>query len=254
MFVTTADATIGANAGTLAFDLDTGAQPPLYADAPGAFDPGRILFDYGADACMFVTIEDAEPGLPFPPSRNEFLFFNDPRDGGMRSVGRHGDVVATVAAALSEASGAPPLAADATRVPADTGSQATCMGKLASVGVTKKAPPNGEFGLSSALLDGGNDRHAAEHGGPLSIVTAGGAIPIKVPKTVHAPTFGFDILSVGDMGTFGITTVLGPNARLEKGNAVITLPRHRGLFYIGAFTAAYPGGAGTVPTATRRRL
>ena len=88
------------------FDLDADAEPPPYAVAQiYAFDSDDdtstmpILFYFGADACMFATIGDAEPDLPFPPSRNEFLFFNDPRDGEMRSAGRHGDIVATVATA-----------------------------------------------------------------------------------------------------------------------------------------------------------
>ena len=85
---------------------------------------------------MFVTIEDAKPGLPSPPSRNEFLFFNDPRDGGMRSAGRHGDIAAAITAALSEASGASPLAAGATRFLVDTRSQSTYTNNFASFGVT----------------------------------------------------------------------------------------------------------------------
>ena len=64
-------------------------------------------FDFGAGACIIVTIEDAGPHLPFPPTKREFLFFNDPRTGDMRSAGRRGDIVATVAAALSEANGSP---------------------------------------------------------------------------------------------------------------------------------------------------
>ena len=83
-------------------------------------------------------------------------------------------------------------------------------------------------------------------------MTVDGAIPIKISKAVYAPSFGFDILSVGVMETLGITTVLGPNARLEKGKTSI-LSRHRGLFYIDAVTTTYSGGASAALTATRRR-
>ena len=55
------------------------------------------------------------------------------------------------------------------------------------------------------------------------------------------------------MGTSGITTVLGPNARLEEGKTSINLSRRRGIFYIDFFTATYPGGAGAALIATRRR-
>ena len=79
----------------------------------------------------------AEPRSPLPPSRREFPFFNDPRTGDMRIVGRHGDIVATVATAFSEASEAPRLATGATRILVETGSQATCMRKLASFGATE---------------------------------------------------------------------------------------------------------------------
>ena len=82
---------------------------------------------------MFVTIGETEP----TPSANPFLFFNDPSRGDMRSVGQHCDIAATVAVALSEASGAPPLAVGATRILIDTGSQATCMRKFASFGGTQ---------------------------------------------------------------------------------------------------------------------
>ena len=65
-----------------------------------------------ADAAMSVTIRETKP----PPSNRPLLFFHDPRGGDMRSVGQHGDIVATIAAALNEVSGALLLAAGATRV------------------------------------------------------------------------------------------------------------------------------------------
>ena len=99
---------------------------------------------------MFATIEDAEPDLLFPPPPKEFLFFNDLRNGEVRSAGRYGDIVATVAAALSEARGAPPLPVGATCLLVDTGPQSTCTDNFASFGVTQKTPPTGEFGLSFA--------------------------------------------------------------------------------------------------------
>ena len=203
---------------------------------------------------MFVTIEDTEPRLPFLPPPKGFLFYNDQRTGGMRSVDRHGDITATVVAALNEASGAPPLTADPTRILVDTGSQTTCMRKIASFGVTKKTPPTGDFGIPFALLDGGNSRHTVKHGGPLYIVTVGGAIPIKISKAVHARNFGFDILSVGVMEKFGATIVLGPSACLEKGKTSIALSGHCGLFLLGVSTATYLSGAGAALTATRQRL
>ena len=51
----------------------------------------------------------------------------------------------------------------------------------------------------------------------------------------------------------GVTILLDPSARLEKGKTSIALSRHRGIFFLDVFTAAYPGGAGAALTATRRR-
>ena len=52
----------------------------------------------------------------------------------------------------------------------------------------------------------------------------------------------------------GVTTVLDPSARLEKGKTSIALSRHSGLFFHDASTATYPGGAGAALAATRQRL
>ena len=125
---------------TALIPIDNGSQAACPSTLP-------IPFDFGADACMFVTIGNTDPRLSFPPSPNEFLFFNDPRNGEMRNVGRRCDTVATVAAPLIEASRSSPLATGATRVLIDVGSQATCPCQLASFNITQKTPPTGEFGL-----------------------------------------------------------------------------------------------------------
>ena len=130
-------------------------------------------FDFGAGAYMLVTIGETEP----PPSANPFLFFNDPSNGAMRSVDRYGGIVATVAAALSKASGSPPFAVGATRVLIDTGSQATRMRKFVSLGITQMTPPSGDFCQSFVPLDGGNGKHAVEHSGPLNIAIIEGGVP-----------------------------------------------------------------------------
>ena len=194
-------------------------------------------------ACMFVSIGETEP----PPSTNPWLFFGDPRTGEMRSVGRYGDIVATVAAALSEANGAPPLAKNAQRFLIDSGSQSTCANNIRSFGVAQLTPPTGEFGLPFALLDGGNGRHIVDHGGPLRAVTVEGGIAITFAKAVHAPTFAFDIISVGVMEESGVTTIFGPNARLEKGDITIPLGKHRALFFADIYTGTYPGGVEAAP-------
>ena len=134
MPATAENTTIGTEPPPFLFDADaymfgddtTGAEPPPSRN-PFLFDATNAAaastgFDFGTDACMFVTIGDTEPRLPFPPSRNEFLFSNDPRNGDIQIAGLHGDIVATVAAALSEASGTPSLAAGATRILVETGS------------------------------------------------------------------------------------------------------------------------------------
>ena len=53
------------------------------------------------------------------------------------------------------------------------------------------------------LLNGWSCKHTVRHGGPLSIVTVDGGIPITFAKAVHAPTFTFDIISVGDIEDSG---------------------------------------------------
>ena len=83
-------------------------------------------------------------------------------------------------------------------------------------------------------------------------MTVLGAVPIRISKAVCAPTFGFDILSVGVMETSGVTTVLDPFPRLEKGDTRIELSRHRGLFYLDTFTGTFPGGVGAALLAARQ--
>ena len=120
------------------------------------------------------------------PSDKPFLFFHDQCNGNMRSAGQHGGICTAVAAALNEASGAPPLVPGATRALVDTGSQATCMRKCASFGsggfgVTQMTPPTGDCGLPFALLDGGNGKHVVEHSGAPNVVTVeGGAKNINL--------------------------------------------------------------------------
>ena len=205
---------------------------------------------------MFVTIGDTEPRWPFPPSLSEFLFFNDPRNGDTRSVDRHGGIAATVAAALSEASGAPPLAAGATRVLINTGSQATCLCQLASFGITQKAPPTGKFGLHFMLIDGGNGRHAVENGGALSIVTVGGGAPIKISKAVYPGTRRPSVSTSFRPASWKPPVSprsLTPTRAPRRARPASLYRRHRGLFYLGIFTATYLGGVGATLIATRRR-
>ena len=104
------------------------------------------------------------------------------------------------------------------------------MCKFASFGIAQKTPPTGECGLPFALLDDGNGRYAVFHDDTLNIVTVESGVPIKVSKAVYAPSFSFDILLVDVMEASGVNTVLGSNARLEKGKTSIGLSRHRGLF------------------------
>ena len=118
----------------------------------------------------------------------------------MRSAGQHGDIVATVAAAPNEASERSSAARrwrDARpgrhRVASDV------YAKFASFSVAHMVPPTGASGLPFALLDDGNGKHVAEHGGTLNVVTVDGGIPITFAKAVYAQTFGFDILSAGVM-------------------------------------------------------
>ena len=49
------------------------------------------------------------------------------------------------------------------------------------------------------------------------------------------------------------TTVLGSKPHPEKDNTCIDPAKHRGLFYLGVFIAAYPGGTDAALIATRRR-
>ena len=127
------------------------------------------------------------------------------------------------------------------------------MQKFAPFGVTQMTPPTGDFGLPFALLDGGNGKHAVEHGGALNIVTAEGCAPIKISKAVYAPSFGFDTLSVGAMEISGVTTALGPKPRLEEDSTCIDLPTHRRLFYLGVCAATSPGSINAALIAIRRR-
>ena len=96
----------------------------------------------------------------------------------MRGVDQYGNVAAMVAAELGKGSGAPELKDGAIRFLVDTGSQSTCANEIGSLDITQKTPPTGEFGLPFTLLDGGNGRHIADHGGALSVVTVEGGIPI----------------------------------------------------------------------------
>ena len=84
---------------------------------------------FGIDAAMFVMIGETAP----PPPINQFIFFRDPV-GEIRSVGQHGDVTTTFAAALNVANGVPPFAGGVARVLTYTGSQATCMRRFESSG------------------------------------------------------------------------------------------------------------------------
>ena len=206
-------------------------------------------FDLGTDAAMFVTVGETKP----TPSDKPFLFFHDPRSGDMRSAGQHGNIVATVATTLNEASGAPPIAADATRVLVDTGSQATCMRKFAPFGVAQMTPPTGAFGLPFALLDGGNGNHVVEHGDTLNIATVECGIPITFAEAAFAPSFGFDILSAGAMEDSGATTIAGTNTRLVKDNTCIDPSKFHELFYLGVLAGLFPGGIDAALSATRRR-
>ena len=115
----------------------------------------------------------------------------------MRSVGQHGGVIATVAAALNVANGAPLLADGATHVLVDTGLQSTCVHLFEASGITRPTPPTGDFGLPFALLDGGSCKLTVRHGGTLHVATVGGGTPTTVAKAVYAPTFTIDITSVG---------------------------------------------------------
>ena len=101
-----------------------------------------------------------------------------------------------------------------------------------------------------ALLDGGNGRHLVDHGGPLNVATIEDGIPITFTKAVHALSFAFNIISVDGIEEAGVTTIFGPNARLEKGNFIIPMGRYRGLYYLDIYTGTYPGGVGAAP---RRR-
>ena len=154
----------------------------------------------------------------------------------MPSVDAHDNIAAMAAAALGEASGAPPLADGATRFLLDTGAQTPCVTRFAAFGVEHMTPPTDESGLPFALRDGGNGRHVVQHHGSRSVVTADGDVPVRFVKAVYAEGFSFNVLAAGVIESSGVSIILGPDSCLEKGSIRIRTEQCSGLLFVYVFT------------------
>ena len=92
------------------------------------------------------------------------------------------------------------------------------------------------------------------HAGPLEVATVDRGIGVVFTEAVWAPTFGVNVLSAGVLDKTDATTVLGPDARLTKGEISLPLRQFGGLDFLDFRTASSPGGLAatrsrTTPTA-----